>query len=44
MSAAQAPPLSFHTFLGDDFVHMTRDQVRNLTEGRIKTVAYICRS
>src|SRR5262245_27685353 len=44
MSSAQAPPLSFRTFLGDDFAHMTRNQVRNLTEGRIKTVAYICRS
>jgi hypothetical protein len=27
-----------------DFVQMTRNQVRNLTEGRIKTVSYICRS
>jgi ubiquinone/menaquinone biosynthesis C-methylase UbiE len=44
MSPAQVPPLSFRTFLGDDFAHMTRNQVRNLTEGRIKTVAYICRS
>ena len=44
MSASQPPPLSFRTFLGDDFVQMTRNQVRNLTEGRIKTVSYICRS
>jgi ubiquinone/menaquinone biosynthesis C-methylase UbiE len=44
LSTAPAPPLSFRTFLGDDFAQMTRNQVRNLTEGRIKTVAYICRS
>jgi ubiquinone/menaquinone biosynthesis C-methylase UbiE len=44
MSASQPPLLSFRTFLGDDFVQMTRNQVRNLTEGRIKTVSYICRS
>ena len=43
MSAAP-PPLSFRTFLGDDFVHMTRNQVRNLSEDRIRTVSYICRS
>jgi hypothetical protein len=27
-----------------DFVQMTRNQVRNLTEGWIKSVSYICRS
>jgi hypothetical protein len=43
MSAAP-PPLSFRTFLGNDFVHMTHNQVRNLSEDRIRTVSYICRS
>jgi hypothetical protein len=36
--------LSFRTLLGDDFVDMTRNQVRNLSEDRIRTVSYICRS
>lgn len=37
-----APPLTFRTFLGDDFLEMTRNQVRNLQERRIRTVSYIC--
>ena len=37
-----APPLTFRTFLGEDFVDMTRNQVRNLQERRIRTVSYIC--
>ena len=44
LSAPQPPPLSFRALLGDDFVQMTGNQVRNLTEGRIRTVSYICRS
>jgi hypothetical protein len=44
LAASESPPLSFRTFLGDDFAQMTRNQVRNLSEGRIKTVSYFCRS
>jgi ubiquinone/menaquinone biosynthesis C-methylase UbiE len=42
MSKGPAPPLTFRTFLGDDFQEMTRNQVRNLNERRIRTVSYIC--
>ena len=42
MSKGPAPPLTFRTFLGDDFQEMTRNQVRNLLERRIRTVSYIC--
>lgn len=37
-------PLSFQIFLGDDFPDMARNQIRNLTERRIRTVSYICRT
>lgn len=36
------PPVSFQIFLGADFPEMARNQVRNLTERRIRTVSYIC--
>jgi ubiquinone/menaquinone biosynthesis C-methylase UbiE len=36
------PPVTFRTFLGDDFPEMTRNQVRNLKERRIRTVSYVC--
>jgi ubiquinone/menaquinone biosynthesis C-methylase UbiE len=42
MKGGAAPPLTFRTFLGEDFVDMTRNQVRNLQERRIRTVSYIC--
>lgn len=42
MKQGAAPPLTFRMFLGDDFVEMTRNQVRNLQERRIRTVSYIC--
>jgi ubiquinone/menaquinone biosynthesis C-methylase UbiE len=38
------PPLSFGLFLGPDFAQMGRNQVQNLAERRIRTVAYVCRS
>jgi len=38
------PPVTFQAFLGDDFPEMVRNQVRNLTERRIRTVSYICKS
>jgi len=42
MKQGGAPPLTFRTFLGDDFPAMTQNQVRNLQERRIRTVSYVC--
>ncbi len=36
------PAVSFQAFLGGDYPEMVRNQVRNLTERRIRTVSYIC--
>ena len=36
------PAVTFQTFLGNDFPQMTRNQVRNLQERRIRTVSYVC--
>ncbi|PWE29375.1 class I SAM-dependent methyltransferase [Maritimibacter sp. 55A14] len=36
------PPVSFNAFLGHDYPVMVRNQVRNLAEGRIRTIAYVC--
>jgi ubiquinone/menaquinone biosynthesis C-methylase UbiE len=44
MKRGGTPPLTFRTFLGDDFAAMTSNQVRNLRERRIRTVSYICQS
>ena len=44
MAGAAPPPLGFQLFLGDDYARMTRNQVQNLGEKRIRTVAYVCRS
>ena len=38
------PPVTFQTFLGDDYPEMVRNQVRNLAERRIRTVSYLCES
>ena len=38
------PPVTFQTFLGGDFPTMAKNQVRNLSERRIRTVTYICES
>lgn len=35
-------PVLWRTFLGDEFPEMARNQVRNITERRIRTVTYIC--
>jgi len=43
MAEATSPPLSLRQFLGGDAVQMTKNQVRNLMERRIRTVTYICR-
>jgi len=42
MEKSGARPVTFQTFLGGDFPEMSRNQVRNLTERRIRTVSYIC--
>lgn len=40
--AQAAPPVTFQTFLGDDFATMARNQVINLRERRIRTVSFVC--
>ena len=42
MAESGPPPVTFQAFLGGDFPEMARNQVRNLTERRIRTVSYIC--
>jgi ubiquinone/menaquinone biosynthesis C-methylase UbiE len=41
---ADAPVVTFQTFLGSDFPQMTRNLVRNLAERRIRTVSYTCQA
>ena len=36
------PAVTWQTFLGSDFPQMAQNQVRNITERRIRTVTYIC--
>jgi ubiquinone/menaquinone biosynthesis C-methylase UbiE len=42
MERSGPPPVTFQTFLGGDYPAMVRNQVRNLTERRIRTVSYVC--
>jgi len=42
MAETGTPPVIWQLFLGDDFPAMARNQVRNVTERRIRTVSYIC--
>jgi ubiquinone/menaquinone biosynthesis C-methylase UbiE len=42
MERSGPPAITFQTFLGGDYPEMVRNQVRNLTERRIRTVSYIC--
>jgi ubiquinone/menaquinone biosynthesis C-methylase UbiE len=42
MEESGPPAVTFQVFLGGDFPEMVRNQVRNLTERRIRTVSYIC--
>jgi ubiquinone/menaquinone biosynthesis C-methylase UbiE len=42
--AQAVPGVTFRTFLGEDFPTMTRNQVRNLQDRRIRTVTYICQT
>jgi len=34
--------VTFQSFLGNDFPQMSRNQVANLRDRRIRTMAYIC--
>lgn len=42
MAQRGASPVTSQVLFGGDFPEMTRNQVRNLTERRIRTVCYIC--
>ena len=42
MAESGPPPVSFQMFFGDQFPDMARNQVRNLAEGRIRTMTYLC--
>ena len=42
MAKTGSPPVAWRLFLGDDFLTMARNQVRNVTERRIRTVSFIC--
>jgi ubiquinone/menaquinone biosynthesis C-methylase UbiE len=42
MAKTGSPPVAWRLFLGDDFPTMARNQVRNVTDRRIRTVSYIC--
>jgi len=44
MAQGTPPPVTFRTFLGDDFPEMTRNMQSNLREHRIRTVTYICQA
>lgn len=44
LAGSSAPPVGLRQFLGSDAAQMTLNQVRNLTERRIRTFMYICRS
>jgi ubiquinone/menaquinone biosynthesis C-methylase UbiE len=42
MTKTGTSPVIWQLFLGDDFPAMASNQVRNVTERRIRTVSYIC--
>ena len=42
MAKTGSLPVAWRLFLGDDFPTMARNQVRNVTERRIRTVSFIC--
>ena len=44
MEESGPPPVTFQTFMGDDFPEMVRNQDRNLSERRIRTVSFICKA
>ena len=42
MAKTGSPPVAWRLFLGHDFPVMAQNQVRNVTERRIRTVSFIC--
>jgi ubiquinone/menaquinone biosynthesis C-methylase UbiE len=42
MAETGPPAVSFQAFLGADYPAMVRNQVRNLSERRIRTIGYLC--
>jgi ubiquinone/menaquinone biosynthesis C-methylase UbiE len=44
MAESGPPPVTFQTFMGNDFPEMVRNQDRNLSERRIRTVSFICKA
>ena len=44
MAETGPPPVTFQTFMGDDFPEMVRNQDRNLSDRRIRTVSFICKA
>ena len=44
MAVSDSPPVTFQTFMGDDFPEMIKNQDRNLSEWRIRTVTFICKA
>ena len=44
MAQSGSSPITFQLFLGAEFPQMARNQVLNLADRRIRTVAYICRA
>jgi ubiquinone/menaquinone biosynthesis C-methylase UbiE len=42
MAQSDSPPVTIQILFGDDFPEMVRNQMRGLTERRIRTVSYIC--
>jgi len=42
MAKTGTSPVIWQLFLGEDFPAMARNQVRNVTERRIRTVTFIC--
>jgi hypothetical protein len=44
MTTRKSKPLSIQLILGSDFPQMVQNQVRNLSDRRIRTLSYICRA
>lgn len=44
MAESGPPPVTFQTFMGDDYPEMLRNWDRNLSERRTRTVSFICRA
>lgn len=44
MTTRMSKPLSIQLILGSDFPQMVQNQVRNLSDRRIRTLSYICRA